>query len=221
MAFNLTKLPAPAYPSDPVAALHTYDAQRPDGITKEVVARAAALNLLKAAGHAASLVELHDLLDATVMAAVAAGAGIVNPVVKRLVSLGALAVQPGQSESDAKAALAGAAYDVAQRKQLTVTAIAPAAPPSSAAADAASSLFAPAGPAPGPHDLSGMDLLGPSFEPLRLVLTRTLLSARPDVYTAYRQIKDSGAPNAREEAYGYVFGLLAKLIEETHRSGGF
>lgn len=204
---HLTSFPAAASPAGPFAAILAYDALRPDGLTKEVVTRAAALGLLKGAGSAAGLAELHDLLDPTVAAAIAAGVGVVNPVVKRVIALDALRVPPGQSVSDATAALAGAVYDVANNKPLTVAAPPPPEP-------------TPAAPTAGPPDLSGLDLLGPAFEPLRVVLTRTLEAVRPDLYAEYRRIKDGGAATARADAYEFAFGVLAALIEQAKGQAG-
>jgi hypothetical protein len=209
---HLTTFPAPQPPADPFAAVLAYDPQRPDGLTKEVVARAAALGLLTAAGDAAALAQLHDDLDPAVVAAVAAGTGVVNPVVKRIVFLDALNVPAGRSESDATAALAGAVYDVVNHKPLTVTAAAkPAAAPAAAP---------PAVATPAAADLAGLDLLADEFEPLRVVLTRTLQAVRPDLYAAYRTLKDAGTAGARERAYGYAFGLLRRLIDQSHSGGG-
>lgn len=204
---RLTTLPAPTSPADPPAAILAHDGLRPDGLTKELVARAAALNLVKGAGDAAALVQLHDLLDPAVAAATASRAGVVNPVVARIVSLDALNVPPDMTASDATAALAGAVYDVSLNRPLTVPA--KAMPPVPAC-----------GPTAAPVDLTGLDLLGPEFEPLRLVLTRTLMAVRPDLYAAYRRAKDAAAPDARERAYGYAFGLLATLTHQTFGPGG-
>ena len=200
-------------------AVAVYDGQRPDGLTKEVIVRAASLGLLKAAGGAASLVHLHDDLDATVAAAVAGGAGVVNPVVKRLVALDAVNVPAGESVTDATAALAGSVYDVSLNKLLSIDT--PAQPSPAAKAGAVAPTVGPTfdGAGADDADLSGLDLLSPEFEPLRLVLTRTLMAVRPDLYAAYRAMKDGGTADARERAYGYAFGLLRKVIDQTHGGG--
>ena len=220
MAIRLTRFPDPQAASRPVTEILTYDCFCPDGLTKEVIARAAALTLLKGFCDAATLIQLHEQIEAVVAQAAATGTSIVNTVVKRIVSLNALYVAAGQSASDATAALAGAVRDVADGKPLAVADVTlPTGwvPESALFADAPG---AAGGGTGGSDGLAGLDLLAPEFEPLRLALTRTLKAVRPEVYAKYRQIKDSGAATARADAYEFAFGVLGKLIERGQGQAG-
>ena len=201
---HLTTLPAPASPSDAVAAILSYDADQPDGLTKEIIARAAALGLLAGADDRYVLTGLHDSLDTVVKAAAAHGAGVVNAAVAHLLSTGLLNVPAGGSPLHAKAELAGAVYDVVNHKHLTVAAVTAAPLPK---------LFAAPGAVGAKDELDGLDLLSEKFETLRVVLTRTLASVRPALYAEYRKIKDGPTATAREDAYEYAFSVLATLIE--------
>ena len=200
----------------PAPALEALDAAKPDGLCKEIIARAAALGLVKGLHDpkAAALCELFDLL----LPAAESPEKVVNAVVKRLVVLEAVAVPRGVSVPDALTDLASAVADVVQSKHLTVKQLPP--PPAPAKAAAGGGLFDPDAPEGGGDVLAGVDLTGPEWSVLRQVLTRTFKAVKPEVWVTYRTLKDSGAPTAKAEAYTYVFGLLRQLIDKAAQEKG-
>lgn len=198
---------------DPAAtALSALDAAAPDGPAKEVLARGAALGLLRGLHDGPYLAETHALLAPAVAAAQIAPAGAVNAVVARLVFLDAVAVPPGGSEADAVAAVASMVADVWAGHVLAVAALPP--PPPSANVATAADLLSPAPAAAGEP---GLDLGGPAFAVLRHVWTRTLAVVRPAAFAEYRRLKRPGTAAAKRAAYGYAFGLLKQAIVEAEK----
>jgi hypothetical protein len=192
---------------DPAATgLPALDAAAPDGPAKEVLARGAALGLLRGLHDGGYLAETHALL-APVAAAAAGNPGAVNAVVARLVFLDAVRVPPGGSEADAVAAVASMVADVWACHVLAVATLPP--PPAGPKSATAAGLF---GPAPDAAGGEGLDLGGPAFAALRYVWTRTLTAARPAAFAEYRRLKRAGTPAAKRTAYGYAFGLLKDAI---------
>lgn len=198
MAIQLTTFTSPS------ALMSEFDQQRPNGLAKEFIARAVAMHLLRA--DLSALIEAHDLIAHVIDAA--AGSNVVNAVVKALIASCAVIVPAGRTLPDAAVVLAGALAEVLNNQPRAFKA------PESSQENTAIAPIDPYAALSAQDELVGLDLLSPSFEPLRFVLTRTIETVRPDLYQQYRRIKDCASATAREDAYQFAFGVLRKLIEK-------
>jgi len=118
MAIELTPFPLASDPNL-VSALQLYDAETPDGLTKEIIARLIVVGLLDVGEDSKTPMFLHGLIEGAIKRAVADGTSVVNTFVEFVLELEMLHVAEHDDASDAIAKVASVVSEVVSQTPRT------------------------------------------------------------------------------------------------------